>query len=131
MRLSAIFVGFALALTFALAPGQAAAQDAPKVINVLTVDTDGDLDGFLKFAKRARELQKKHGGTGTQRVWQSTLAGSNTGTVVVAVEYPSLVSMAQSQAKVGATAEWQKFVEDFQASGMGILSSSLSVEVSP
>ena len=131
MRFSALLVGFALALTFALAPSQAAAQGAPKAINVLTIDTKGDLDGFLKFAKRARDLQTKHGGTGQQRVWQSTLAGPNTGTVAVAVEYPSMVSMAQSQAKVGATPEWQKFVADFQASGMRVLSNSVSMEVTP
>ena len=131
MRFSALLVGFALALTFALAPSQAAAQGPPKVINVLTIDTKGDLDGFLKLAKRARELQSQHGGTGMQRVWQSTLAGPNTGTVAVAVEYSSLVSMAQSQAKVGATPEWQKFINDFQASGMSVLSNSLSIEVSP
>ena len=131
MRLSALLVGFALALTFALAPSQASAEGPPKVINVLTIDAKGDLDGFLKFAKRARDLQSKHGGTGTQRVWQSTLAGPNTGSVIVAVEYPSFVSMAQSQAKVGATPEWQKFIKDFQDSDMEVLSSSVSMEVSP
>lgn len=131
MRFSAILAGLALALTFALAPSQAEAQGPPKVINVLMIDTKGDLEGFLKFAKRARELQTKHGGTGVQRVWQSTLAGPNTGTVAVAVEYQSMVAMAQSQAKVGATPEWQKFVDDFQASGMNVLSNSVSIEVSP
>ena len=131
MRHAILLFGLALALTFTLGVGQAGAQEAPKVINVLSVDTGGDTDAFLVFAKRARELQSKHGGTGNQRVWLSTLAGPNTGSVIVAVEYASLVAMAQSQAKVGATPEWQKFVADFQKSGMRVLSSSLSTEITP
>ena len=42
----------------------------------------------------------------------ATLAGPNTGNVVVAVEYPSMVSMAESNAKVGPTPEWQKFIAE-------------------
>ena len=84
-----------------------------------------------EFAKRAREITEQHGGTGSQRVWLSTLAGPNTGSVIVAVEYPSMVSMAQSQAKVNPTPEWQKFIDDFQKSGMRVLSSSLSFEITP
>jgi hypothetical protein len=65
------------------------------------------------------------------RVWQSTLAGPNTGTVAVAVEHPSLVSMAQDGAKVAADAEWQKVVDAFQAAGMRVVSNSVSVEITP
>ena len=131
MRYAILLSGLALALTFTLGVGQAGAQEAPKVINVLSIDTGGDTDAFLEFAKRAQELQTKHGGTGNQRVWLSTLSGPTTGTVFVAVEYANLVAMAQSQAKVGATPDWQKFVAEFQKSGMRVVSNSLSTEVTP
>ncbi len=131
MRHAILLSGLALVLTFTLGVGQVSAQEAPKVINVLSVDTGGDTDKFLGFAKRAREITEKNGGTGNQRVWLSTLAGPNTGTVIVAVEYPSMVSMAQTQAKVNSTPEWQAFIGDFQKSGMRVVSSSLSVEITP
>ena len=131
MRRVILLIIVAIAFVFVVAIGQANAQEAPKVINVLSIDTGGDTEGFLAIAKRAREIQERNGGTGSQRVWQSTLAGPNTATVIVAVEYPSLVSMAQSQAKVNATEEWQAFIADFQKSGMRVESSSLSIEISP
>ena len=131
MRKSFLLLSVAVVLACVQAPEEATAQEAPKVINVLSVDTGGDTDRFLEFAKRAREISDKNGGTGNQRVWLSTLAGPNTGSVIVAVEYPSMVSMAQSQAKVNPTPEWQKFLDDFQKSGMRVLSSSLSFEITP
>ena len=131
MRHAILFSGLSLAFVLVLGVGPAGAQEAPKVINVLSIDTGGDTDGFLKFAKRAQELTAKHGGTGSQRVFLSTLAGPNTGSVIVAVEYPNMVSMAQSQAKVNSTKDWQKFIADFQKSGMRVLSSSLSSEITP
>ena len=131
MRHAIVLSGLALAFTFVLGASGASAQEAPRVINVLAIDTGGDTDKFLGFAKRAREITEKHGGTGRQRVWLSTLAGPNTGSVIVAVEYPSMISMAQSQAKVNTTPDWQKFIDDFQKSGMRVVSSSLSTEVTP
>ena len=131
MRHAILLSVLALAFSLILGVAQASAQEAPKVINVLAVDTGGDTDKFLGFAKRAREITEKNGGTGNQRVWLSTLAGPNTGTVIVAVEYPSMVSMAQTQAKVNSTPEWQAFIGDFQKSGMRVVSSSLSVEITP
>ena len=130
MRNAILFFAVLVLLSF-VASGQVSAQEAPKVINVLSVDTGGDTAAFLEFTKRAKAIGDQHGGTGNQRVWLSSFAGPNTGTVVVAVEYPSAVSMAQSQAKVNSSPEWQKFVADFQASGMRVISNSVSVEITP
>ena len=131
MRLSVLLIGLAFALGAMLAPLQVAAQEAPRVINVISVDTGGDNDKFLEFVKRATAIQEKYKSTGTTRVFLSTLAGPNANSVVVAVEYPSFVSMAQSNAKVTPTPEWQKFIDDFQAAGMSVRSNSVSVEITP
>lgn len=131
MRIALFSTALAVALSLGLSAGQAAAQEPPKVINILVFDTGGQNDEFLEFAKRAMTLTKQLGSTGMQRVWTSTLAGPNTGTMVVAVEYPSFVSMAESQAKVGSSPEWQQFIDDFAAAGMRVTSSSVSVEVTP
>jgi hypothetical protein len=115
----------------AIFAGSASGDEAPKVISVLSIDTAGDLKGFLVFAKRAREISSKHGSRGVQRVRQAGLAGDGVGSVFVGVEYPSLVAYAQDTSKVNATPEWQAFVADFQKSGMRVVSASLSTEVTP
>jgi len=130
MRSISVILGACLIFVAGFA-GSASADEAPKVISVLTIDTGGDLKGFLTFAKRAREISTKHGSRGVQRVWQAGLAGDGVGSVFVGVEYPSLVAYAQDTTKVNATPEWQAFVADFQKSGMRVLSASLSTDVTP
>ncbi len=132
MRITSFLIGLALVFAFAMAPSQSTAQEAPKVINVLTYDVAaGDMPKFLELYKRAMVIIKKYESTGESRLWISTLAGPNTGTVAVAIEYPSMVSMAQSGAKVVPSPEWQKLIDDFEATDMRILSNSVSVDITP
>jgi len=42
------------------------------------------------------------------RLWQSDVAGTNTGGVVVGIEYPDLATYVADQQKLSADAEWQK-----------------------
>ncbi len=131
MRIGSLLIGLALVLTFGLAPNDAVAQDAPAVNNVLFIDTGGDLPKFLEFFTRVQAIGKKYDTTGTARVWFATLAGPNTGSVVVVNEYPSLVSMAESNTKVGQSPEWQQLIADFAAAGMRVVSNQALVEVTP
>jgi hypothetical protein len=112
-------------------PMRALAQEAPKVINVLNIDTNGDQDAFLALIKRVEAIRERLGVPGTSRVWQATLAGEGTGSTFVAVEYPNLVAMAQSISKMGADEGWQQLVDDFQKAGMSVNSNSTSVEITP
>jgi hypothetical protein len=130
MRLASLVVGLALAILF-VAASPAFAQSPPRVINIIGIETGGDTAKFLEFVKRARAINEQYGSTGTTRVFQATLAGPNTGNMAVAVEFPSMTSMAESQAKIGPSPEWQKFVADFQAAGMSVISNSVSVEITP
>ncbi len=77
----------------------------PTVINVLRIDPSGDLEFFLGIVKRARAINERLGTRGKSRVWQATLAGEGAGAVYVAIEHPSLVTMAQGLAKLQADAE--------------------------
>ena len=131
MRIGSLMIGLALVLTFGLAPNDAVAQDAPAVNNVLFIDTGGDLPKFLEFFTRATAIGEKYGTTGKGRLWFASLAGPNTGSVIVVNEYPNLVSMAESQTKVGQSPEWQQFIADFEAAGMSVTSSGVSVEITP
>ena len=131
MRISPLFVSVAVILAYAQAPEQAMAQEGPKVINIVTIDVGGNMEKFLELTGRIGDLSDKAGSTGQRRIWQATLAGPNTNTVVVAIEYPSLVSMAESTAKVNATPEWGQLMAEAQAAGLRVVSNGVSVEISP
>ena len=131
MRIRSLLIGLALVFAFAAAPNPAAAEEAAKVINVATYDVAGDMPKFLEFFERAMAITKQYESSGQSRVWLSTLAGPNTNTLAVATEFPSFVSMAESNAKLMASPEWQKLVADFEAAGMRVLSNWVSVEITP
>jgi len=131
MRITSLLIGLALVFAFAMAPTQSMAQAAPKVINVVTYDVAGDMPKFLELYKRAMVIIEKYESTGESRLWISTLAGPNTGTVAVAIEYPSMVSMAESGAKVFPSPEWQKLTDDFEATDMRLLSNAVAVDITP
>ena len=131
MRFSSLFIALAVTLACSQAPVQAVAQEAPRIVTVLTVDVAGDTPRFLEFVVRGTAISEQYGGTGSVRVFLSTLAGPITNTVAVVTEYPSLVSMAESVSKINPSAEWQQLVADVQAAGMRVVSNSVSVDISP
>ncbi len=131
MRIGSLLIALALVLTFGLAPNDAVAQEAPHVNQVLFVDIGGDLPKFREFFTRFVAVAKKYDSTGTTRAWLTTLAGPNTNNVVVVTEHPSLVSMAQSNAKVVPSPEWQQLTAEFAAAGMRVTSNSVTMEITP
>jgi hypothetical protein len=131
MRITSLLIGLALAMAFTLAPSQSTAQEPPKVISVMTYDVAGDMPAFVELYKRAMVIMEKYGSTGESRLWMATYAGANAGRVAVAIEYPNMVSMAQSGEKVFPSPEWQKLAAEFDATNMRLLSSSVSVDLTP
>jgi hypothetical protein len=97
----------------------------------MTYDVAGDMPKFVELYKRAMVIMEKYGSTGASRLWMATYAGANAGRIAVAIEYPSMVSMAQSGEKVFSSPEWQKLSDDFDATDMRLLSSSVSVDITP
>ena len=131
MRNSLWVSGLAIALLFGIATPPESFAQAPTVINVLTIDVNGDLDSFLGMVKTIRKITERLGSKGKARVWQATLSGAQTGSIFVAIEHPSLVSMAQDNAKLQADSKWQELVEEFNKKGMDVLSNSVSMEITP
>ncbi len=131
MKRSFIAMGSALALLVGITLPALSFAQAPTVINVLSINDNGDLPGLLDIVKRVRAINQRLGNKGTSRVWQATLAGEGTNAIFVAIEHPSLVSMAQDNAKLQADAEWQKIVAEFEKKGLRVLSNSVSVEITP
>ena len=131
MKHSFVAMGSVLALLVGITLPALSFAQAPTVINVLSINDNGDLPGLLDIVKRVRAINQRLGNKGTSRVWQATLAGEGTNAIFVAIEHPSLVSMAQDNAKLQADAEWQKIVDEFEKKGMSVLSNSVSVEITP
>lgn len=103
---------FAGVLGLVLALGistRATAQNA--VLQAVAVQVQsGQLDTYLKRVKSLQGVMERVGGAGTLHAWRATLAGQASGTVFVAIEYPSLAAYAESTSKVQADAEWKKLI---------------------
>jgi NIPSNAP len=99
------------AFCFGLALPSLAAADSNTVLQVTAVQVKpGQMDAYLAKVKQLQAIIKRLGTPGTTRVWEATLAGDDSGTVVVGVEYPSLAAYAESTSKVSADPEWQKMM---------------------
>lgn len=111
VRLAAVSA-LALALSLAVsAPQSAAAAHDDAVIQVIAVSVKpGKLEKYRKKVKKLVGIQERLGTTGTLRMWQATVGGPDTGTVLVAIEYPSSAAWAADSAKVQADPEWRKII---------------------
>jgi hypothetical protein len=81
------------------------------------------------LSKRVAAIATKIQDPGHARYWLSTWGGPDSGHVIIAIEYPSLVSLAESEAKMNASPEFAKWLVDVQASGIKQLSNSVVTEL--
>ena len=123
-----VMLAMMLLFVAATAPAASPPAEGPAVTEVFVFDVGPNLPKFLALSKRADAIAQKYGSTGKARSWMTTYAGPNTGNVIVTVEYPSLVSLAQSRAKVDPSPEWRQLVTDAQMS-IKLVSNSIVMEV--
>jgi hypothetical protein len=108
-------IASAMALALAALTGSvaepAAAAHHEAVVQVVTVDTKpGKLEQYRAEVKKLIAVMKRLGGSGTVRVWSATVAGSDTGNVLVGLEYPNAAAWAADSTKLASDTEWQKIV---------------------
>ena len=123
-----VMMAMALLFVAATAPAASPTGEGPTVTEVFVFDVGPNLPKFMDLSQRADAIAKKYGGTVKARTWMATYSGPNTGNVIVTVEYPSFMSLAQSRAKINASPEWQKLVADAQAS-IKLVSNSIVEEI--
>jgi 20S proteasome alpha/beta subunit len=70
----------------------------------------GKLDEYLARVKSLQGVLARVEASGSIEAWQVTAGGPATGTVLVVLEYPSLVSYAESDAKTRGDAEYSKLI---------------------
>ena len=101
------------------------------VVQFVGIETNGETPAFLDIVKRARAINQRLGTSGTARVWQATLAGDQTNSVGLGIEFQSLEAFAQARAKQLADAEWQTLVAEVQKKGITATSNSLYADITP
>ncbi len=103
---------FALVI-LALFLGMASSAFAQKstVLRVVVIKTD-DVSAYLQQLDKGREILKKLGVTQQIRVWQATFAGPNAGSVVAAIEYPSMTAFAEADSKTRADKDYQAWLKE-------------------
>jgi len=104
MKRKTVVLLFCLALILPMATTLFAADQV--TLRVATVKTD-DADAYVKELAKGQALMKKLGSSAIIRVWRARFAGDNAGAIVVAIEYPSLATMAKDEATVAADADYQ------------------------
>ncbi len=125
-------IGLVAAIGVAITlPAASLADEPPAVTQVVAIGTNGKTDVLLAEANNNKKIFERLGIKAERSYLQASLAGPNTGTVAVVIEYSSLVSLAAAQEKLANDAEWQKYIDKITAEGMTIESNSLWVDITP
>ena len=98
-------------LTLMLGMSSAGFAQKTTVLRVVVIKTD-DVSAYLQQLEKGKEIMKKLGITQQIRVWQATFAGPNAGSVVAAIEYPSMAAFADADAKTHADKDYQGWLKD-------------------
>jgi hypothetical protein len=123
-------VALGLALALGLAAWSSPAAAAP-VVQVVTVKVNpGMLDQYLAETKKLQGVLARLESKGTMRVWNTTQGGTDTGTVLVGVEYPDMAAWAADSPRIQADAEWKKIVAGL-ATVRTVMSSAIWRDISP
>jgi hypothetical protein len=101
------------------------------VVQFVGVDTNGETQALLDIVKRARAINARLSTGGTARVWQATLAGDQTNSIGIGIEFQNLEAFAQATTKQQGDADWQKLVAEVQTKGIATTSNSLWTEITP
>jgi hypothetical protein len=80
------------------------------VLRVVVVDTH-DVAAYAAEIRKGQAILKRMGSAVHIRVWRARFAGDKTGSVVVALEYPSMIVLAQDEAKAYADLEYTAWLK--------------------
>ncbi len=108
-----------------------AQAEGPPISQVVIVDTNGDNDKLLSYAKSNQGIFERLGIKARRRYLQASFAGPNAGSVAVVIEYPSLAALAAAQEKLANDKEWQSYIDAITKADMTIESNAIWVEITP
>ena len=121
-----------LVLLVGLSVAATASAEGPTALQVVSVDVNAKNQAkYLEKLAKAQTIFARLD-LPAFRMWQSTLAGPNTGGLTIAIEYADMASFAAGQAKLQADAEWQKWLENLRNWDKStVTSNSILIERTP
>jgi hypothetical protein len=80
------------------------------VLRVVVVKTE-DPAAYAQEIEKGRQIMKSLGIQAATRVWQARFAGTETGAVVVSIEYPNMAAFADAASKTNASSEYRDWIK--------------------
>ena len=118
----------AVAFMFLSAPLPATDQNRP-VLDVIIVDVNGDLDGFLDRMQRIQKIAERLNLPATLRVFQGTFAAEKNGEIHLYWELPSFIAFAEAETALHNDEEFLAVLAEMDAAGQRFTSELLSIEI--
>ncbi len=123
-----LITGVALLWTCLPAPSQATDQDRP-VLDVIIVDVNGDVEGFLERMKRLQGVAKRLNLPATLRIFQGTFAAEKNGEIHLYWELPSFIAFAEAETALHNDEEFLAILDEMGAAGQSFKSELLTIEI--
>ncbi len=123
-----LITGVALLCTCLPAPSQATDQDRP-VLDVIIVDVNGDVEGFLERMKRLQGVAKRLNLPATLRIFQGTFAAEKNGEIHLYWELPSFIAFAEAETALHNDEEFLAILDEMGAAGQNFKSELLTIEI--
>ncbi len=103
-------------------------QDRP-VLDVIIVDVNGDLDGFLDLMQRVQAVANRLELPAKLRVFQGTFAAEKNGEIHLYWELPSFIAFAEAETKLHNDLKFLAILAEMDAAGQSFKSELLSIEI--
>jgi len=99
------------------------------VLDVIVVDVNGDLDGFLDRMQRVQAVADRLGLAAKLRVFQATFAAEKNGEIHLYWELPSFITFAEAETALHDDEEFLAILGELDAAGQRFESELLSIEI--
>lgn len=123
-----LITGVALLCTCLPAPSHATDQNRP-VLDVIIVDVNGDVEGFLERMKRLQGVAQRLNLPATLRVFQGTFAAEKNGEIHLYWELPSFIAFAEAETALHNDEEFLAILDEMDAAGQSFKSELLTIEI--
>ncbi len=123
-----LITGAALLCLCLPAPSQATDQHRP-VLDVIIVDVNGDVEGFLERMQRLQGVARRLKLPATLRVFQGTFAAEKNGEIHLYWELPSFIAFAEAETALHNDEEFLAILDEIDAAGQSFKSELLSIEI--
>ena len=119
-----------IAIVAVVLPSSSLATDQNRpVLDVIVVDVNGDLDGFLDRMKRIQSVAMRLNLPAKLRIFQGTFAAEKNGEIHLYWELPSFIAFAEAETALHDDAEFLAILAEMDVAGQGFKSELLSIEI--